>query len=272
MGNSLPKHTYNENVEVVREFELQDMSQIGETKLSDINLHCLEKILEYLSFADLLNVCDLNQTLQNMASSVFKRKFSNKKVHISDMIRTPYRIYEVNDDIRVRDLKSIFQILRCFGNSIKILEICGDRYPFQFYNRQNRLANMNQHRVVCYVNEYCGAVREIKYVNFPQNALESVRNPFQHAETVTFASCDLGRAITRFNIWFPVMRRLILDRNTFEEPTCIAVHFPHLQDFHLYNINLRNLHWPCIERALELNPQLQFVYTVSPQLIELENH
>lgn len=52
-------------------------------KITDLNFDCLETILEYLHFIDLMNVADSTKRLNEAAVLVFARKYGKKIVGIS---------------------------------------------------------------------------------------------------------------------------------------------------------------------------------------------
>lgn len=54
----------------------ESIDKASTTKITDLNLDCLEKIFMLLNVNDLFNVANLNKSLQIVAAYVYGRRFS----------------------------------------------------------------------------------------------------------------------------------------------------------------------------------------------------
>lgn len=85
-----------------------------QTKLTDLNVDCLEKICRCLELCDLLK--DLSKNLKNAAILVFNFKYKLKPVTIEKIRRSSCQLLTVNDiGIKIVDSRTCFQFLRGFG-------------------------------------------------------------------------------------------------------------------------------------------------------------
>lgn len=50
------------------------------TKITDLNCDCMEKIFEYLEFNDLFSITDCSKTFYNAVCLVYKKKYANKEI------------------------------------------------------------------------------------------------------------------------------------------------------------------------------------------------
>lgn len=92
-------------------------------KITDINHDCLKNILENLDIGDLLNVANSNKWLKSAAASVFGRKFSLQNVQFTDIYPKYGAVFERDGTIFVGGLKPCLHFLRCFGESVKKLNV-----------------------------------------------------------------------------------------------------------------------------------------------------
>lgn len=115
--------------------------------ITDVNQFCLEHILMYLDFEDLLSVADANKYLKLATIKPFAQKYGWKLIHLRHIIRGKYK---AQNEIKIQDLKIIFQLLRCFGQSISKLKI-----HYLEYHVYNISYDKNYHRIMDYVNEFC---------------------------------------------------------------------------------------------------------------------
>lgn len=73
-------------------------------KITDLNIDCLEKIIESLELIDLVNVADVNEQLREIASSHFSQKHKTTSTYLLIVDRiSAYRG---------------LQFLRCFGHTV----------------------------------------------------------------------------------------------------------------------------------------------------------
>lgn len=100
-----------------------------ETKITDLNYDCLEKVFRLLSLDDLLNVADCNNHLRIAAESTYSYKYGKKKLRIiypwrpmkEDAIRKFGNLEPVS--ITIGYWKKCHKILRCFKHFMRKVEL-----------------------------------------------------------------------------------------------------------------------------------------------------
>lgn len=163
-------------------------------KITDLNQFCLEKIFDYLSLDDILNVSDANKYLKSATRMPFIWKYTGKSVRIDLSRRFDYgsnegKIMFFNkqpnndsifnyEDIVIADLKKSLQMLRCFGGLMTELNLC----VFSIYNRDYIYKHNN--RIMSYIEEFC--VDSLKKFSF-ENYCCSRFDGFQIYKCVVFA-------------------------------------------------------------------------------------
>lgn len=178
------------------------------TKITDLNLDCLEQIFGDFDLRDLFNVAISNVWLRVAARSIYARKFSAKTVVID--IYGSFRVRTLNSStpaqtacwITIHDLRTCLQFLRCFGRTITKLQI---GYYQSYINHYDHVEQ--------YVNEYCSeSLISISYFHksdFPSRNFH-VQRPFIRTERVHISHIDLDIQLTPFVEWFPNLRSLEL--------------------------------------------------------------
>lgn len=206
-----------------------------------LNLDCLEHIFKYLGHIDLVNVAHTSTQFKEAAELAYSSKHKRTRVifgteHLDDKC-----------DIKVGDTLISLRLLRCFGQYISSLRIWYDYRDLKHLDR--------------YVNEYCAnSLTNIEIVTAPTNAMEHLTKPFTKIETVQFTcSCIIGN-LTKFNQWFPKMRRLEINNSLTIRPRSINEHFPHLEELRINHLDFED--YDCIQRSniaevVRLNPQLK---------------
>lgn len=76
-------------------------------KFTDLNIDCLEIVLEYLELIDLLNVADSTKRLNKVAELVFARKHGKKDVNFGGTQVSQNRSFRISPfTIDIEDLKT----------------------------------------------------------------------------------------------------------------------------------------------------------------------
>lgn len=146
-------------------------------KITDLNNDCLWNIFEYLDFSDLLNVASSNQRLNDVANIVYERKHRSKYLYFRNLCLSQDRIIQIEKySIKIGDLQTSLQFIRCFGYLISSIE-------FTFLKQKN--ASKFDQRAIHDINEYCSdSLRFITIVNCP-NGLEHLKRPFSKVARLT---------------------------------------------------------------------------------------
>lgn len=221
-----------------------DDAAAEQSKLTDLLDECLEDIFMHLHCDDLINIADTHKHLKTAADTVFARKFGKKKFRLHVNATEPNFPSAVSEDfVNIYKLKTMLQLLRCFGHFItklQIVKVLPHRNP--------------QNYVLQYMVEYCSnTLIELSLNHIDQ--FDSMKS-LPKVEIVEI-ECNLTTKIN-FNKWFPVMRRLDLKLNNlggFFNCVIIEKHFPQLEEFGFmcqYKVKLKP-----IQRFLRKNPQLR---------------
>lgn len=114
----------------------------GKMKLTGLNIDCLENILEYLDFGDILTAANSNNRLNKAANYIFVRKYC-QKVIFDNIVLIPQDQFHINNEfIKFFDFKTSLQFIRCFGHLV-----------FDINLVQNE-PKLDQH-IIKYLNEFC---------------------------------------------------------------------------------------------------------------------
>lgn len=225
-------------------FKKPRSSNVNSTKITDVNIVCLESIFTHLSLPDLLNVADSNTYLKKAAAIVFVQKYGKEMIQLNGLQASKSRKISNRTKMFIGDLKTGLQILRCFGHLISRLEI-SDEYSNKYHVR-----------VYVYIFEYiykfCKSLVSIKFQMLPRNkAFKYLRRPFKNVETVEIFCCNLEKNQTPLNVLFPKMQSLKIDFCKVTDLRCVEQHFVHLE-YLLLSTTKEN-----IQAVLKLNPQLK---------------
>lgn len=230
-------------------------------KLTDLDVDCLEAILEHLHFEDFVRVADSNKRLQHAARFVYARKYRRwdcfqmkHPMKWREQYRRDRLLYTVWDgrQVIVYNYKFGLQILRCFGHQFRTINYQKDGYSDEwdrFY--------------VEYLNEMCGETVKFFIIQHCYDSfLRNFTKPFNGVNRVLIrkSRIDLHPAKDIFVRIFPNMQMLDLNTECFplEESMCIANHNPHLETLFIeigecYQCECTNV----IVSTLRLNPQLK---------------
>lgn len=121
------------------------------TRLIDMNDDCLEKILRQLDVCSLLKLACSSNHLLPAARTAYKFEFGSKMVKF-EPFHSGEQFFEAKEDgasgIRIGDLKSCLQYLRCFGPCISDFSIkytCARKREANPYNRLHQYMNVYCH-------------------------------------------------------------------------------------------------------------------------------
>lgn len=221
-------------------------------KIVDVNIDCLECVFRSFGFKDILNGADSNSHLREAAALVYKRKYAKKELFINLNSFGKLRSFNVDTNtILVNDLKTCFQILRCFGHLIPKLNFDS----FEAYTNQ----------IIAYINEYCAeSLTKMSLRNCENSIIDTITKPFVNVEDVHInGSCLEGRWVKSI---FPRMRYLeftMLRDEQIQSSAWIMNHFPHLESLDIgINIDdkqLIELFKENLAITFQLNPNLRIL-------------
>lgn len=175
---------------------------VPSTKITDLNMDCLENIFKRLSFEDLFNVADANAYLKKAADLVYTVMHGHKRVFIQDAqphISSSCLLVFTNscNTIIIYSLKSVLQILRSFGHIISQIML----FPYCMIDVNTR------GYIIDYIATYCADyLNEIQFMGTPAGILELYKNPFRNVKKVEIVGDDL--TINLMNKVFPNIKHL----------------------------------------------------------------
>lgn len=192
------------------------------TKITDINIDCLEKICNFLSFEDLLNIADTNKHLKQAADLVYTLKYGNSLVYIPTL-RKILDVHHNNcNTLIMYSLKTVLQALRCFGHIISLLNIS----PLTKIDASFAF-------VMEYVGEYCAnQLKELKFCVPTENALHLLKKPLLKVQKLDIEQMN-GVSINLINQLFPNLISLSISygHHLIQNGKCTAVDFENIEKY-----------------------------------------
>lgn len=195
-------------------------------KLTDLNIDCLDNILEYLELDDLLNAATANKRLNKAANFIYDRDYGKKQLYCQEIHRSRHRSVDLIDDlIIICDLRTNLQLIRCFGEVI-----------FNIYlTLSTQSQSMLGQYTLNYINKYCSDTLLRIGVDNGQCALQHLSKPFSRVQDVTLGGLQIvdGNTINRL---FPKMRKLECSFD-FHQNSILANanHFPNLKTLDIHD-------------------------------------
>lgn len=229
-------------------------------KLTGLSIDCLETILEYLEFGDLLNAATSNKQLNRAANFSFHQKNRKKKsLNFKNVELSRDRSFEITSQytISISDLRTSLQFLRCFGHFVYSIDLA------RFDSSTQSQLKPDEH-ILNYINEYCSnSLTHIKVYDLSthqENWGHHIRKPFPN---VSFVQLMGARATDKdINRLFPNMIRLSCSFSSNRSSFITVGHFPNLKSLFScdYGFGSSALCGDKVTEILSLNPQLEEIY------------
>lgn len=222
-------------------------------KFTDLNIDCMETILEHLKFTDLLNAANANIRIRRTALSLIPTKYGLGTAAIANNHRYfPYKLETYwpknNLEFRFDDIERCLQFFACFGPFLTRIEL-----------------NISNEKITSYINKYCAdSLVEIEFR--PEAKVHLLNKPFTKLESVCFNvnSTELLQK-DGLNRLFPNVRKLeVRTSNCYLfHSGDMAEHFPLLERL----IVIHRVQWfdctVCRQNMInffQLNPQLNYLH------------
>lgn len=260
------------------------------TKITDVNIDCLEEIFKYLSITDLLNIADTCVRLRKAAFFVFRCTYMPKlriayNIEHRSWSMEYYRSWnfpfhlEMDEKLDLFSLRTCFQLLRCFGSYITFMTIedGGELYP---HDMRDSLVvpYIMYERLVRYINEYCYESLEVFFLAAcPKGVFDQMKNSFLKVEKLQTDACILKT--TLWKTLFPKLKNLHY-YHTSSNPTKyshlhgIENKFPHLEKLTLGDTKkfVSKFLYKNYNSIFQLNPQIVWLeLRLIPDLNLLQN-
>lgn len=200
-------------------------TNIKELKLTDLNEYCLEVIFEHLNATELTNVAEAKKHFVSTAKLIYKRKYSERQLVISDSGHT-LKI-KGEGELKV----TLTSLLEHFGKLLLNIKIGSNNWTKHHWCQAEQL-----------INDHC--VDTLKYIDLSYfsdvNRMVQNRKPFISVEDVLIArghGCNIlpspGLFWYDFDEMFPQVRRLKLGSD-FHFLKLMQTPLRHLEQVDLY--------------------------------------
>lgn len=246
-----PYLLYSENT--AKGSKTTSAEQKSDTKLTDIDVECIEYIFDFLNLVDLLSVADSNKYLCRISESVYSRRYGKHSIAFQNYGNEILDLWIHSDpELAIGNLRISLRLLRCFGHLISRIKV---------FSSSNISPIKNAFYILFYINEYCANhLAELYLYHCDQVELNRFTKPFSKVRKVDITSCLFGDSW--LHRLFPSMQQLNIigycRKKRFNFST-IAYTFPQLEVLwinceyeasdELYKQNLL--------AAIRLNPQLK---------------
>lgn len=212
--------------------ENQNGANVSEsTKITDINMDCMEHILKDLSLDDLLSVADCCSRLREAAVFTLVAKQTFKRLHLKDIRTTADQtiVYD-HQGISIDNLTMALRFLRCFGHTIYKLTI-----------DYSGIGDTHSAIVDQYITKYCSeTLLRLEVSHARKQMMNHIQKPFSNVNFLQFSNCVLGEPLYDIAKWFPYLIEL-----TFCGSNQIAAHnsIPsNFQSLSTFKVTLKNHH------------------------------
>lgn len=234
-----------------RSNDLSVSDQSNGMKITKLNNDCLAEIFSHLDLRSLIRVAVSSELLRVAACFAFHRKYSTKTVEISawkfSMYQTAnyFETLSVDECIEIYGLKMCLRFVRCFGSSIKNLEI-----------------KYNQRRYICvesYVNKYCAdSLIAVSHWNKSNFSIETIQKPFIKVECIQIKNANLDKQFPFLPRCYPNVRHLNL-QSVVVDHDLVEVSFPMLNhlSIDIEPGNTNKFSYKDVGDLLHMNPQIR---------------
>lgn len=216
------------------------MEAASAAKITDLDNLCIEKICGYLDIQSLLNVANVNKSLQAAAVFAYGQNFRAKAIWLHDVRKPWFNV--IGDKIFVNGLKLILPYLRLFGaNNMKLIIMFSKN-------------GAHNERIDQYIGQYCAdTLSSISFHDKPAFSFNYPK-PFGKIESVHIVNSALQNNLRCLINWFPNMRNLEIDTASIYRCSVANIQFPHLE---YLKIKHNSISFSQVDDLLPANPQLQ---------------
>lgn len=224
-------------------------------KFTDLNIDCLEIVLEYLELIDLLNVADSTKRLNKVAELVFVREHGKKDVNFGGTQVSQNRSFRISPfTIDIEDLKTGLQLLRCVGGAVSEININASS---DFYDPPEIDA-----KICYYISKYCAKHLNFLGIYYSSYLFKHFDGPFPNLTHFCFVTCNDGfNEEFRLNELFPNMKHLscFIEGEDYSFYEFNIKHFPHLNKLSILDScnSAQPIRKYALIQLLQLNPQLK---------------
>lgn len=180
----------------------KDIENVNDlTKITNLNMDCLELILKYLHVVDLLNVADTCKALRQAAIPrlhKYKEMKSDLSIRVIKTTKQTNSIESGRNKFTINNLTGCLRFLRWFGHNISELSI-------DYRDMSDEHSAVIDH----YINEYCAQTLEyLKIYRARKETMRCIQKPFKNIFELQFSDCDLAQPLINIRKWFPDVCRV----------------------------------------------------------------
>lgn len=257
---------------------LSDSNIKIKTQFSDLNDDVFYIIFNYLECEDFLNLVQINSTLSDIATNVFRYKYRLHQLKITAgntflAARILQQFEDGQHQLAISNIPLAMNVLKSFGSIFQSV-----KFSYEWLTKNIYVNQMTQ-----YIGEYCSKSVKQFDLDMRHDLLEKITAPFEAVKELTIRSrvSSFNNSI-RLNDLFPQLRRLNLVSVDASNYSFLNDEFPNLVHFsfrscgsddipnnkNIRELILRNPTIRSIEPQVRDTTLLQFI---NQQLPNLEN-
>lgn len=205
-----------------------------------------------MDLVELMVMAKTSTYYENMASNVFKRKYSSKIFMIGNEFSEGFMIPPFDKTVVEIDIKLAEQILKTFGHMIQKVMI-----------NWLKIGDENQSRKINeYIRQYCSkSLIEFYFFGFTENPFKDISNSFEKVEFVSLVGFDdnpvaIGNDTVKITDIFPALKRLQMSISNLENQECVNIVYPNLKELQL-DLQRNSFEVATVEEILTKNPHIQ---------------
>lgn len=225
----------------------------NETNFMDLNLDCQLMIFEKLSFSGLISMMETNKYFSQLATDVFRRKFSGTRIQFqAPLLDTTVTYNQTEGPIKLKDFDTISKVFKYFGPLIKSLKAKYLTSDMEIQTTINQL-----------INTQCSdTLKQFDIISYKNNFFDDFSKPFKGVENVSVRGlfARFGGEDFCFSTLFPNMQRLTLQLAKGQNMSWFDREFKHLT-----HVNIDFCYYDApgcfdeeiLEKFVNKNPQIQ---------------
>lgn len=221
------------------------------TKITDLNVECLQHILGQLDFRDFLNAANSTKKLREAAVKIYTAQYGDKFVKYNDnAMKTTGLETDVTDTtIEINESRTCLKMMRGFGAVITKLTL-----------NFNGIGLRRSRAITKALNDYCKqSLIKLEWHNCPENAIMDASQKFINLKSLQIVSGYVGVEMGKIGHYFPKLKRLELSDVEVSDRKCIEHTFHSIVYLKLKIESQKKMDFlkSNVKAALNLNPQLK---------------
>lgn len=238
-------------------------------RITDMNVDCIEQVLELLDFVDLLSVAESNELLASFACRIISHRFHQQPLTLI-FHGIKFRWQNYNQDFRIENGE--IRVLK-FRTGINILKHFG-RLCTRIIIGYKHMSLKEKRTIEYYLSKYCSAelssLTDLTLEDCPDDALNLMKKPLKSVKNVIITG-DSALDFKSLNKTLPNMESLELTWLQVTNRKCIERKFPSLKQFNIEVYDrIDGFTASNIQVAINQNPQIVRVCVKAHQHPDLD--